>query len=65
MALDSSLRRGETSGAQQDSDDVDEFIWTRPPATRSSGSISVTLWDEVTPAQPHTLPPLDDDSPER
>lgn len=65
MALDSSFRRDETSDAQQGGDDADEFVRTRLPAIRSTGSgISVTLWDEVAPALPRTPPPLADDSPE-
>jgi hypothetical protein len=64
MALDSSFSRGECADMQQDGDNADDYIRTRLPAIRPTGSgISVTLWDEVAPT-PRTLPPLADDSPE-
>ncbi|WP_232471080.1 hypothetical protein [Caballeronia hypogeia] len=47
---------------QQRGEDADEFIWTRPPTNRGTGSgVTVTLWDEVAPARPLTLPTLTDD----
>lgn len=65
MALDSSFRRDETADAQHGGENTDEFIRTRLPAVRPSGSgISVMLWDEVEPSSSRTTLPLDDDSPQ-
>ena len=65
MALDSSLRRGESPGARQNGVDAGETDFTGMPGVRpASAGISVTLWDEITPAEPGAVPPLDDDSPE-
>jgi len=64
MALDSSYRRDESGGAQQDREEADEPGDAKQPAIRPTGSgVSVMLWDEVAPA-PIYAPPLDDDSPE-
>jgi hypothetical protein len=64
MALDSSYRRDESGGAQQDREEADEPGDAEQPAIRPTGSgVSVMLWDEVAPA-PIYAPPLDDDSPE-
>jgi hypothetical protein len=65
MALDSSFRRGGSPGARQNSVDAGEAEFTDMPAVRpASAGISVALWDEITPAEPEAMPPLDDDSPE-
>jgi hypothetical protein len=66
MALDSSLSRGESSGAQRNGEDADELDRTRMPGVRPAmTSVSVTLWDEITPESlPHAAPPLEDGSPE-
>ncbi|MFM0323909.1 hypothetical protein [Caballeronia glebae] len=65
MARDSSLRRGETPGAQQNGEEADELSATRLPDNRPIGSsVSVTLWDEIPPAPSHTTRPLADESPE-
>lgn len=64
MALDSSYRRDESGGAQQDREEADEPGDAEQPPIRPTGSgVSVMLWDEVAPA-PIYAPPLDDDSPE-
>ena len=64
MALDSSLTRGELSGAQQPGEHADELGRRHAsPIRPTSSGISVRLWDEVPPELPFE-PPLEDDSSE-
>jgi hypothetical protein len=70
MALESSLRQGDTIAAQQNHDDETvDLSWTQSPFAididnTTLAARSVTLWDEVAPI-PRAAPASFDDPPKR